>query len=167
MITYVVFAILAAAAVAIGARLFFKTFFRFRGVRVLACPETRHPAAVAVSPWRAALTAWPGKPALEVRECSRWPEHAACDQACVEQIRAAPAEHLLNAMLVEWCHDRPCICCGTPIHRVHVSAHQPHIMDQQRKIVEWKQVDPENLPEVLSTCGPVCETCLLAETHTW
>jgi hypothetical protein len=167
MITYIVLTILAAAAVGIGVRKFLKTFQTFRGVRLLACPENRQPAAVSLGPWHAAVTGWFRAPALEVRECSRWPERAGCNQACVTEVRAAPAEHLLNQMLDEWCHDRPCVCCGTPIHRIHVGAHQPHLMDPERNIVEWKQVRPERLPEVLRSCGPVCETCLLAETHTW
>jgi len=167
VVTYVVIAIVAAAAVLIGAWIFLKSYLRFRGVRLLACPENRKPAAVAVGPWHAAVTGWYGKPALAVRECSRWPERAGCDQACVAEIRAAPAEHLLNTMLAEWCHDQPCICCGTPIHRVHVGAHRPHLMSQERKIIGWKEVNPQDLPQVLNTCGPVCENCLLAETHTW
>jgi hypothetical protein len=40
-------------------------------------------------------------------------------------------------------------------------------MNEERKIVEWRQVPPQDLPRILNSCAPVCENCLLAETHTW
>ncbi len=167
MITYVVLAILAAAVLGIAVRRFVKSFVTFRGVRVLACPENRQPAAVALDGWRAAVTGAFGSPALRVRECSRWRNEARCARGCIADIQNAPAEHLLASMLTEWCHGLPCVCCGTPIQRLHVGAHRPHLMSAERKIIEWKEVQPEDLPDVLNSCGPVCENCLLAETHTW
>ena len=167
MITYVVVAILAAAVLGIGFRRSYKAFVTFRGKRVMACPETGEAVAIELQARQAALLALFQSPALRVQACSRWPERAGCDEACVRDIEAAPAEHRVPDMLIEWCHQRPCACCGAPLPRVHVGQHQPHLMNQDRKIVEWRQVPAQDLPQVLNTCEPVCETCLLAETHTW
>lgn len=167
MITYVAIAILALVVVAVGLRRSLHAFRTYRGMRLLTCPENRQPAAVELRSWRAALTASFRAPVLQVGECSRWPERAGCDQACARDIQASPAGHLVNSMLAEWSHDRPCVCCGAPLSRVHIGPHQPHLMSPDRKIVEWKQIPPQNLLQTLDTCGPVCENCLLAETHTW
>lgn len=167
MITYVVIAILAAAVLGIAFRRFYKAFVMFRGTRVMACPETGQPVAIDLQAPRAALAALFGRPRLQVRECSRWPERAGCDEACVREIESAPADHRVPTMLAEWCHDHPCVCCGAPLTGVHVGAHEPHLMNAERKIVEWREVAPQDLPQVLSSCAPVCENCLLAETHTW
>src|SRR5579883_3200835 len=89
MITYVVLAILAAAVLGIAVRRFVKSFVTFRGVRVLACPENRQPAAVALDGWRAAVTGAFGSPALRVRECSRWRNEARCARVCIADIQNA------------------------------------------------------------------------------
>lgn len=167
MITYVVLAILAATGLGIAFRRACKAFVTFRGMRLMACPETGQTAAIELQARRAALTALFKSPGLRVEVCSRWPERAGCDEACVREIEAAPASHRVPVMLAEWCHDRPCVCCGAPLTRVHVGEHVPHLMNTERKIVEWREVPPQELPQVLSSCAPVCENCLLAETHTW
>ena len=167
MITYVVIAILAVALVAIAFRRSYQAFATYRGTRVMACPETGQPVAIDLQARRAALAALFKRPDLRVQECSRWPERAGCDEACVHEIEAAPSAHRVPTILAEWCHSRPCVCCGAPLTGVHVGAHEPHLMNAGRKIVEWRQVPLQDLPLVLSTCAPVCETCLLAETHTW
>ena len=167
MITYVVVAILAVVVFGVACQKFRKTFLIYRGARLVPCPETRQPAAVQLEAWHAALTGIFRRPALRVRTCSRWPERTSCGQSCVQQILAAPSEHRLPAILEEWCHNRPCVCCGAPIACVHVGPHQPHLMSPDQRIIEWNQVPPQELPQVLSTCAPVCETCLTAETHSW
>lgn len=56
---------------------------RARATRVVVCPETGGPASVALDPGRAARGAIFGKTWLAVENCSRWPERAGCDQACI------------------------------------------------------------------------------------
>ena len=167
MITYVVIAILAVALIGIALRRSYQVFVTYRGTRVMACPETGQPVAIDLQVRHAALEALFKRPGLRVQECSRWPERAGCEEACVREIEAAPADHRVPTMLAEWCQGRPCVCCGAPLTGVHVGAHEPHLMNAERRIVEWRQVPPQDLPQVLSSCAPVCETCLLAETHTW
>jgi hypothetical protein len=61
---------------------------RFRSPRTVTCPETSAPADVQIDGVHAAITALDGPPLLEVKRCSRWPEHRHCGQACLEQIDA-------------------------------------------------------------------------------
>jgi len=167
MTTYVVVAILTVAVLGIVFRRAYKTFVTFRGMRVLTCPDSGQTAGVELKSCRASLTGLFGKPVLRVQECSRWPKRAGCDEGCIREVEAAPANHRVPVMLTEWCHEHACVCCGAPIRKVHVGPHEPHLMSPELRIIEWRQVPPQNLPQVLDTCGPVCENCLLAETHTW
>jgi hypothetical protein len=56
------------------------------GMHVCACPLDGTPAMVKLRVWRAALGALRGRPVLQVVECSRWPERANCNQACVGEV---------------------------------------------------------------------------------
>lgn len=58
----------------------------YEGTHVCACPLDGTPAMVKVRVWRAALSALRGRPGLQVVECSRWPERANCNQACVAEV---------------------------------------------------------------------------------
>jgi hypothetical protein len=65
-------------------------YFKFRGVRVVTCPETAKPAAVEVNAKHAAIRGVIGKLNFKLESCSRWPERQGCEQECLAQIEAAP-----------------------------------------------------------------------------
>ncbi|MEK6606473.1 MAG: hypothetical protein AABZ30_02325 [Myxococcota bacterium] len=56
--------------------------FRRKGVGVM-CPETAQPVRLRVSARSAALAEFVGDAALDVLDCSRWPERRDCDRRCV------------------------------------------------------------------------------------
>jgi hypothetical protein len=39
-------------------------------------------------------------------------------------------------------------------------------MGPDQRMLEWKEIQAENIPRTLATHAPVCRTCLVAETHT-
>jgi len=139
----------------------------YRGIRVITCPETDQPAAVTLAVWRGAIRSVFGKPAPRIHECSGWPERRGCDQGCVREIAAAPAESLVPNILTRWCQERTCACCGNSLRQIHTGRHQPGLMSPERKLIEWKEIPPQSIPQVLATAGPLCRTCVIAETHTW
>jgi len=51
-----------------------RTFLRYRGKRLVTCPEARQPAAVDIDVTHAALSAVTGSPDLRLMRCSRWPD---------------------------------------------------------------------------------------------
>ncbi len=61
------------------------TFRRFRGPRVLTCPDTGGKAEVGIDASRAALTSAFGLPSLQVKSCSLWPEKEQCKQDCLTE----------------------------------------------------------------------------------
>jgi hypothetical protein len=139
----------------------------YRGIRVITCPQTSQAAAVELGAWRGAIHSVFGRPALRIHDCSGWPERRGCAQGCVREIAAAPADSLASHILARWYQDRACACCGNPLRQIHVGRRQPALISPERKLVEWKEIPPQNIPQVLATAGPVCRTCVIAETHTW
>jgi hypothetical protein len=62
-------------------------YFRLRGRRTVACPETGLAEEIELDAWHAAVTAVPGPPRLRVERCTRWPARERCKQGCL----ASPA----------------------------------------------------------------------------
>lgn len=71
----------------------------YRDNRTVNCPETHSPVAVRFNAFRAAFTGMSGKPKLSLAECSRWPERAGCDQACIPDAVKAVPEHETPAVV--------------------------------------------------------------------
>lgn len=139
-------------------------YFKFRGKRVVTCPETKETAAVEVDAGHAALTGFSGKPDLRLQDCTRWPERQHCGQECLRQIEAAPEDCLVRMILTKWYEGKTCIYCGKPLGEIDWIQHKPCLMSPAKKTVEWKDVAPEKVPLVLQTYVPVCWNCHIAET---
>ncbi len=58
---------------------------RYFGSRLVACPEDQQAAVVDIDVRHAASTGIDGSPELRLCECTRWPEHSNCGQACLPQ----------------------------------------------------------------------------------
>ena len=70
-----------------------RVYFRFRGTRLVTCPETYQVAVVEVSASSMVMQAILDKPCLRLSECSRWPMRGAdCAQDCLRQIEAHPSK---------------------------------------------------------------------------
>lgn len=136
-----------------------RTYFRYRGTRVVTCPETKGPAAVRLDIAHAAATAASDKNELRVRTCSRWPERQECGQQCLAEISAAPAECMVKTTLVEWYRGSTCALCGREIGEVHWVEHKPALLTPGRETVEWSEVPAEHLPRILATHQRVCWNC--------
>ena len=140
------------------------SYLKFRGKRVITCPENRKPAAVDVDARHAALTALLGEPHLRLKDCSRWPEKKDCGQECLLQVELAPADCLVRNMLTNWYEGKHCVVCGEPFSELNLLDHKPALMTNEGVTIEWDNFRPEALPEVLATHWPVCWDCHIAET---
>jgi hypothetical protein len=139
-------------------------YLRFRGARVITCPETEKPAGVKVDVKFAALTAPFGKSRLRLNDCSRWPERRDCGQECLKQIESAPEECLVRNILTKWYHEKMCVLCHKPLGEINWLEHKPALMNADRRSVEWHEIRPEKLYDVLATHMPICWNCHIAET---
>jgi hypothetical protein len=140
------------------------SYLKFRGKRVITCPETRRPAAVDMDVKRVVLTAVLGEPHLRLKDCSRWPEKKDCGQECLLQVELSPEDCLVRRMLTGWYEGKFCVFCGEAFTEINLLDHKPALMTNGGVTVEWGDFRPETLPEVLATHWPVCWDCHIAET---
>jgi len=143
----------ATAIIAIAAYLllsgFLKTFRLYRGVRVITCPENLQPASVRVAAFDAAKWfAFSGETDPHLRTCSRWPEMAGCDEACLAQIQSAPHACLVNTMVTSWYAEKHCHYCGKAIGEIVWHERPPAVLLPDGTTEEWKNIAPERLPDV-------------------
>jgi hypothetical protein len=139
-------------------------WLRFRGARLITCPENQRPAGVHVDERHAAFSALKGTPALRLSACSRWPERQGCGQACLAQVESSPEDCLVRNILAEWYRNRVCACCGSPFGDIRWSVQKPGLLSADKTTLEWNQVPAERLPEILETALPVCFACHMANT---
>jgi len=74
-----------------------RVYFKFRGTRLVTCPETHKPAVVEVAARSMAMQAILDEPCLRVSECSRWPMRKGCGQDCLRELEARPSELRISA----------------------------------------------------------------------
>jgi hypothetical protein len=141
-----------------------QAYFRLRGQRLVTCPETKAPAAVAVSAKEAALGAFVNEPTLRLQECSRWPERENCGQECLQQVEADSQSCLVWNIVAQWYEGKKCVFCQKPFGPLHHIDHVPALLGPDFRTCEWKDMAPQDLPNVLSTHQPVCWNCHVAET---
>jgi hypothetical protein len=142
-----------------------RAFFRYKGKRIVICPETAQPAGVDVDALHAAATAsFGGGPDLRLKDCTRWPEREPCGQECLAQIEAAPEECSVRHMLARWYAGTVCSLCYAPIGEIHWAGHKPAFLGSGRKPLAWSDVEPEDLPRVLATHQRICWNCWVAES---
>lgn len=153
-----------ALAAAIAAWRFVRACLRYRGRRVIECPENMRPAGVTVDASHAALTAIGAGPRLRLSSCSRWPERAGCGQECLSAIEAAPADCLVERILTRWYEGKSCASCGRPFGNIDWLVQKPALLSADKISVEWSNVPAERLAETLETALPVCFSCHMAAT---
>lgn len=142
-----------------------RSLFRYRGERVITCPETGHAEAVRVKASHAAWTNLIGrKPDLRLDSCTRWPEREDCAQACLSQISDAPDGCLVRNILHSWYAGKECVFCHKAFGTINWTDHRPALLSPSRITYEWSDIAPRDLPEVLATHRPVCWNCHIAET---
>ncbi len=139
-------------------------WLKYRGRRVITCPENQRPAGVTVDAQHAAATAFGGRPELRLATCSRWPEKSDCGRECLSQIEAAPEECLVRNILVRWYEGKDCASCGRPIGEIHLAERKPAVLTADKISLEWHEIPAERLQETLETARPLCFGCHIAHT---
>lgn len=141
-----------------------RLYLKFRGERLVVCPENKHTAAVAVAAGPLAAKAVVGKSKLRLQECSRWPEREDCGQECLSQIEENPGGCLVWNVANAWYYGKNCVSCGKPFGQIDWHDHRPALSDAKGNTVQWTDVPPETLPDVFATHWPVCWDCHIAES---
>lgn len=140
--------------------LFVLAWTRYRGVRLITCPENREPAAVRIDALHAATsTALLSDVSVRLRTCSRWPEMADCGQECLRQIEESPSGCRLQQIVGDWYDGKRCAYCRHTIEPIVWHERPPALRSPDGASVEWKDVAPEQLPAIFATHAPVCWKC--------
>jgi hypothetical protein len=92
LLIWIVLCLIAAAVILLPLALWRHEIYRqYSGSRLVSCPENQRPGVVSIDARHAAETGIDGSPDLRLSECTRWPERANCDQACLPQaVKAGP-----------------------------------------------------------------------------
>ncbi len=141
-----------------------RAYFEYRGKRLITCPETHKAAAVDVAAGQAAVGAFLSEPILRLKQCSRWPERQDCGQECLKQIEVDPENCLVWNIVSHWYQRKKCALCQKPFGELRHLDHAPGLLGPDHKTVEWRELRPEQLPEVFATHSPVCWNCHVTET---
>jgi hypothetical protein len=165
MLALTLIAVLLLGALAVVCTMAFRAYLRYRGKRVITCPETENPAAVHVDVANVAREAVFGKHHLRLDQCSRWPERQNCGQECLSQIEADPENCLVWNMVDNWYKGKSCAYCQKPFHEIHWHDRQPALLGPDRNTAQWSEIPPENLPAVFQNFLPVCWNCFIAENY--
>jgi hypothetical protein len=160
----VIAVILLAAALWFGIRWLVRSSSRYRGSRIVTCPETEKPAIVEVDWLHASLTSTVGLPDIRLKECSRWPINEQCGQECLMKLDVAPEGCLVSGVLMRWYRDKQCVYCKNGFPELHWVDHRPALLDTEGKLLSWNEVKLDQLPNVLETHFPVCWNCYITQT---
>lgn len=137
-------------------------WLKYRGQRVITCPESHKPAGVQVDARHSAATALGKAPELRLSSCSRWPERAGCGQQCLAQIEASPEDCLVRNILVKWYAGKSCACCGHELGEITLAGSKPALLGKDNVSVEWSQISADKLYEILEAARPICFGCHMA-----
>jgi hypothetical protein len=137
----------------------------YRGVHVIRCPETGQPAAVRVDTRRAAMEAAAERtPTPRLASCSRWPEKAGCDQACVPRIQRAPDETRLETILEDIFTGQSCTLCGRVITGTSAAGRRPAFRAADGRTTPCDAITAERVYDTWETDDVICWNCDVAET---
>jgi hypothetical protein len=161
---YLLVIIPVAAAFYFGIRWLVPAYSRYRGTRIVTCPETRRPAVVEVDALHASMTSTVGLPDIRLENCSRWPLKEQCGQECLANLDVAPGECLVSGVLMRWYRGKTCAYCGKPFEELHWIDHRPALQSPEGQLVKWCGVPVENLSMVLKTHLAVCSNCYIAQS---
>jgi len=152
-----------AAALWFGIRWVVRSFSKYRGSRIVTCPETGRPTIVEVDAPHALFTSTVGPPDIRLKDCSRWPIKRQCGQECLMDLDVASDECLVSGVLMRWYQGKKCVYCGHTFQDLNWIDHRPALRNASGKLVTWKEVVLEDLRNVLETYVAVCWNCYITQ----
>lgn len=161
---YIIVTVLIASASYFGIKWLIRAYSRYRGTKIVTCPETGRPAVVEVDALHASLTSTVGPPDIRLNDCWRWPLQERCGQECLTDLDVAPGQCLVSGVLMRWYRDKNCFYCRQAFSEVQWLDHQPALLTPGGVLLSWKDVKVNDLRTVLATHSPVCWNCYIAQS---
>lgn len=161
---YFIVTMLLATALYFGIRWLVRSCSRYRGIKIVACPETGGCAVVEVDTLHASLTSIAGRPDIRLESCSRWPMKSECGQECLANLDVAPGECLVSGSLMRWYRGRNCVYCDKPAEELQWIERQFAPQTPWAKLINQHGVPVEHSSMVWKTHLPVCWNCYIARS---
>jgi hypothetical protein len=161
---YLIVIVLVATAFYFGIRSLVTAYSRYRGTKIVTCPETGRPAIVEMDALHASLTSTVGSPDIRLENCSRWPLNEQCGQECLTDLDVEPGQCLVSGVLMRWYRGKTCCYCGKPFEELHWVDNKPALLSPEGLLKLWREVSVENISMVLETHQPVCWNCYIAQS---
>ncbi len=133
---------------------FFSEFRRYRGRRIVTCPETQEDAAVRADALHAATSG-----ELRLSECSRWPGRAGCAQECLSQIAESPEDCLVRSIVADWYLGKSCVLCHRSFGPIVWHEAPPALRRADGTTAEWRDIPLDLLRSAFETSQPLCWYC--------
>jgi len=161
---YLIVIALIASASYFGIRWVVRAYSRYRGTKIVTCPETGRPTIVEVDALHASLTSTVGLPDIRLKNCWRWPLNEECGQECLTDLDVGPEQCLVSGVLMRWYRGKTCCYCGKPFEELHWVDHKPALQSPEGTLVLWQEVPVEDISMVLETHLAVCWNCYIAQS---
>ncbi len=139
------------------------SYRRYRGPRIITCPENQRPEIVEVDAAHATLTAMVGLTDIRLEQCSRWPLMRECGQECLVELDNGRSEDLVNGVLMRWYSGKRCVYCGKEFEALNWLDDKPALQSPEGKLLQWHEIPREGLTEVINEYSPVCWNCYLVQ----
>jgi hypothetical protein len=155
--------ILFAAALWFGIRWIVRSSSKYRGARIVTCPETKEPTIVEIDALHASLTSTVGLADIRLQECSRWPLKEQCGQECLMSLDVAPDSCLVSGVLMRWYRDKNWVYCKQAFSELQWIDHRTALLSPDGKLLAWNGISLAELPDTLETHSPVCWNCYITQ----
>jgi hypothetical protein len=141
-----------------------RTWWKYRGDRMITCPGNLRAAGISVDARRAATHPFARKPELRISSCSRWPQQGKCGQECLKQVAESPSDCLVRHILIQWYAGKSCASCRRPFGEIPLVGVKPAVLCADKKSVEWTEIPADRLTETLAAGAPICFGCHMANS---
>jgi hypothetical protein len=78
-------------------------------------------------------------------------------------LESDPECHGIWNIATAWYADKACVFCNRPIGELNHFDHRPALLNLEGRAIEWDEICPKDLPEMLASCLPVCWNCCIAQ----
>ena len=160
---YLIVMLLMLASIYFVAPIAVTNFRRYRGTRIVTCPENRKTCAVEVDAAHAAFTSLFSHPELRMKSCSRWPERDDCGQECLLQVQLSPKDCSLKNILARWYEERYCVSCGKQILPFRWTGQEYALLSPEGRTIRLSELPAEQVSDALATHSPICWACHMSE----
>jgi hypothetical protein len=161
---YLIVIVLLATVLYFSIRWLVSAYSRYRGTKIVTCPETGRPAVVEIDALHASMTSTVSLPDIRLKNCWRWPLNEQCAQECLTDLDVEPEQCLVSGVLMRWYRGKTCCYCGKSFEELHWVDNKPALKSPEGLLTLWRGVSVENLSMVLETHLPVCWNCYIAQS---